>query len=145
MPLLHTSPTDLAWPSWMNARWPLWNDLVRDGEIDAGIRVEEYEEDGRWTIRAEAPGIDPQRDVEVTLRDSVLSISIQRRAEQHSGGRARRRSEFAYGSFSRTISLPAAANPDTVTATYEDGILEVTVPLDGERPGVRRIDVRSAK
>lgn len=145
MPLLHTSPTDLAWPSWMTARWPLWNDLVRDGEIDAGIRVEEYEEDGRWTIRAEAPGIDPQRDVEVTLRDSVLSISIQRRAEQHSGGRARRRSEFAYGSFSRTISLPAAANPDTVTATYEDGILEVTVPLDGERPGVRRIDVRSAK
>lgn len=145
MPLLHTSPTDLAWPSWMNARWPLWNDLVRDGEIDAGIRVEEYEEDGRWTIRAEAPGIDPQRDVEVTIRDSVLSISIQRRAEQHSGGRARRRSEFAYGSFSRTISLPAAANPDAVTATYEDGILEVTVPLDGERPGVRRIDVRSAK
>lgn len=145
MPLLHTSPTDLAWPSWMTARWPLWNDLVRDGEIDAGIRVEEYEEDGRWTIRAEAPGIDPQRDVEVTLRDSVLSISIQRRAEKHSGGRARRRSEFTYGSFSRTISLPAAANPDTVTATYEDGILEVTVPLDGERQGVRRIDVRSAK
>jgi hypothetical protein len=32
-----------------------------------------------------------------------------------------------------------------VTATYEDGILEVTVPLDGERQGVRRIDVRSAK
>jgi len=145
VPLLHASPTEPAWPSWLNARWPYWNDLVRDGEIDAGIRVEEYEEDGRWTIRAEAPGIDPQRDVEVTLRDSVLSISIQRRAEQHSGGRARRRSEFAYGSFSRTISLPAAANPDTVTATYEDGILEVTVPLDGERPGVRRIDVRSAK
>lgn len=141
MPLLHTTPTDLAWPSWASPRWPFWNDLARDEGVDAGIRVEEFEEDGTWVIRAEAPGIDPKRDAEVTVRDSVISISVQRRAEQHSGGRAKRRSEFAYGSFSRTMSLPAAANGDKVTATYGDGILEVRVPLDGERAGVRRIAI----
>ncbi len=145
MPLLHTSPPDLAWPSWLNTRWPHWNDLIRDGVHDAEIRVEEYEENGCWVVRAEAPGIDPDQDVEVTLRDAILSITIQRSAAQHSEGRARRRSEFAYGSFTRTVSLPASANPDKVTASYTDGILEVKIPLDGERAGVRRIDVRSAR
>lgn len=145
MPLMHTSPLDLTLPSWLNRGWPYWNDLVRDGVLDAEIRVEEFEEDGCWIIRAEAPGIDPQRDAEVTLRDSVLSISIQRRADQRADGRARHRSEFAYGSFARTVSLPAAANPDKVTATYEDGILEVRIPLSGERAGVRRIAVGGRK
>jgi HSP20 family protein len=143
MPLLHTSLPDTAWPSWLNSRWPIWNELVRDAAMDAEIRVEEYEEDGAWVVRAEVPGIDPERDVEVTVRDSVLSISVQRRSEQRSGGSTRRRSEFSYGSFTRTLSLPVAANADKVTASYEDGILEVRVPLDGERAGVRRIEVRS--
>ncbi|GAA2216205.1 Hsp20/alpha crystallin family protein [Nonomuraea monospora] len=102
------------------------------------VRVEDYIADGRYVLRAELPGIDPDKDVEVTVDGGMLHIRAEktrRSAEPH-------RSEFAYGSLSRTVALPATARTDDVKAVYKGGVLEVSVGLTEEKKaGGRRITV----
>jgi len=90
------------------------------------IRVESFMEDGRFVLRVELPGIDPEKDAEITVDHGRLTVAA-RREQQHQEAR---HSEFHYGSFSRSVLLPAGAKVDKTTATYTDGILEVTVPFD---------------
>ncbi|MCC9307906.1 Hsp20/alpha crystallin family protein [Kitasatospora sp. RB6PN24] len=101
------------------------------------IRVEEFDEEGSHVIQAELPGIDPARDAEITVVDGVLTIKAER-SEEH---REKQRSEFRYGSFTRSIPLPSQAREEDVRATYADGILTVTVPMDITRPTARRIEI----
>jgi HSP20 family protein len=89
------------------------------------MRVEEYLEEGRYVLRAELPGIDPSKDVEIILSGGVLTVRAERREER----KEEHRSEFHYGSFERRITVPPNANEDDVTATYANGILEVSVGL----------------
>lgn len=96
--------------------------------LGQAIRIEDYMEDGRYVIRAEIAGIDPDRDLEVTTSGGYLTIHAQRSASVED----KHRSEFRYGSFSRTVALPAGADPDDVTAGYAKGILTVRVGLKGE-------------
>jgi HSP20 family molecular chaperone IbpA len=76
-------------------------------------------------LRAELPGIDPEKDVEITVDDGVLTVKAERREEKKEGGR----SEFRYGSFARSVTLPAGADEENVAASYRDGILEVRTPI----------------
>ena len=102
------------------------------------MRVEDYIEEGRYVLRAEVPGIDPDKDVEITIDNGVLTVKAERREEKKEGGR----SEFRYGSFSRSATLPTGADPDDVTATYGDGILEVRVGIKPEtKPEAKRIAI----
>lgn len=89
------------------------------------MRVEDLVEDGRYIVRAELPGIDPAKDVEVTVARGILTIKAERR-EDESG---RRHTEFRYGTLTRSVALPASADERHVEAVYDNGILEVTVPL----------------
>ncbi|MDA0638283.1 Hsp20/alpha crystallin family protein [Nonomuraea sp. MCN248] len=101
------------------------------------VRVEDYIADGRYVVRAELPGIDPDKDVEVTVHGGMLHI----RAEKTRKTSEPHRSEFAYGSLSRTVTLPATARTDDVKAVYKDGVLEVSVGLAEEKEEGRRITV----
>lgn len=98
-------------------------------DSDRYVRVEEFERGGAYVVRAELPGVDPDRDIEVTLEGDYLTIHGERREEV----RERNRSEFRYGAFSRSLRLPAGAEAASIQATYRDGILEVVVPLGEER------------
>jgi len=98
------------------------------------IRVEEFIEDGHYVVRAELPGIDPEKQAEVTVGKGVLVI----RAERHEEHEGKYRSEFRYGAFSRQIPLPGAANADDVRATYRRGVLEVRVGLKEAEPAAAR-------
>lgn len=89
------------------------------------IRMEDYIKDGRYVIRAELPGVDPEKQVEVTVAGGVLTIRAERR-EEHEG---KNRSEFRYGTFSRQLTLPASADEDDVKASYDKGVLEISVGL----------------
>ncbi len=100
---------------------------LRDG--DRFVRVEDFERDGTYVVRAELPGVDPDQDIEVSLEGDYLTI----RGERHEEIREKNRSEFRYGSFSRSLRMPPGADASTVQATYRDGILEVVVPLGEER------------
>jgi HSP20 family protein len=102
------------------------------------MRVEDYVSENQYVVRAELPGIDPEKDVDITVDDGVLTIKAERREEKKEGGR----SEFRYGSYTRSVSLPAGADEDNVTATYRDGILEVQTPLKEEKkPEPKRIAI----
>jgi HSP20 family protein len=102
------------------------------------MRVEDYVSEGEYVVRAELPGIDPEKDVDITVDDGVLTIRAERREEKEEGGR----SEFRYGSFTRSVSLPAGADQEDISATYRDGILEVHTPLKEEtKPEPKRIAI----
>jgi HSP20 family protein len=87
------------------------------------MRCEEYVDDGRIVVRAELPGLDPEKDIEITVAHGTLTINAERR-EAH---RECTYSEFFYGKLGRTLTLPPGIGEDDVTATYRDGILEVRV------------------
>jgi HSP20 family protein len=106
------------------------------------IRIEDFVEGDHYMIRAELAGIDPEKDVEVTVGAGYLTIH----AERHDKTEGKHRTEFRYGSFSRSLSLPAQANPEDVKASYDHGILTVSVGLKAEKKEeVKKIEVKAAK
>jgi len=106
------------------------------------IRVEDFLADDRYTVRAELAGIDPAKDVEVTVGAGYLTIH----AERHDKTEGKHRTEFRYGTFTRSLPLPSTANEEDVKATYHDGILTISVGLRAEKKEeVKKIEVKAAK
>jgi len=130
---METARTPAIW-DWFGSTWPT---PLRMFEPQGVTRLEEFVQDGRYVLRTELPGIDPDRDVEITISEGVLNIHGERR-EEH---RDRQRSEFVYGSFSRSVTLPKGADPDDTRATYRDGILEVSVKLGEQKPDTHKVQV----
>lgn len=110
---------------------------VRMGWSDVFIPVEEFVEDGRHVVRADIPGVDPEKDLTVTVEDGYLVIHGERREEQHD----QHRSEVRHGSFSRRIALPRGCTGEDVKATYAQGVLTVSLPVDGETPEPLKIPI----
>lgn len=92
------------------------------------IKIVDMSHDDRFVIWAEAPGVDPERDIRITTRDGVMRLEIARNHQRHDTVR----SEFHYGTFARTVLLPSGADESSVDASYDEGIVEISVPL-GER------------
>lgn len=107
----------------------LWPDGLEDT-----LRVEEYREDGTLVIKADLPGIDPQKDVEVTLNDGTLRIAAERKQEETTEKKDFYRHELHYGTFARELQMPEGASEDDVEAAYKDGILEVRVHMTEPAP-----------
>lgn len=101
------------------------------------IRIEDETKDGIYELRAELPGVDPVEDVEITVRDGELTIKADRSQTSESNGR----SEFSYGSFERTVTLPAGADEDEIHAIYDRGILTISVPLGDDEPAEKHIEI----
>ena len=106
------------------------------------IRIEDFVEDDHYMVRAELAGIDPEKDVEITVASGYLTIH----AERSDVIERKHRSEFRYGSFSRTLALPASADEEAVTASYRDGILTISVGLKTEqKASAKKIEVTTGK
>ena len=106
------------------------------------IRIEDYTEDGHYVVRAEIAGIDPEKELEISVGAGYLSI----RAERSGHVEGKHRSEFRYGSFSRTLELPPGADADDVTAEYANGILTIKVAVKGEpKAVVKKVPVTVGK
>ena len=121
-------------PRWASRlEFPEWFDMplrMFDREhLDGWMRVEETRNKDHMVIRAEIPGIDPDKDVEITVADGLLTINAERREETKQESEGRTLSEFRYGSFHRVLEVPRDAKVSDVNATYKDGILTITVPL----------------
>lgn len=106
------------------------------------MRMEEHVANGRYVVRAELPGVDPAKDMEVSVAKGILTV----RAERHEDMQSQHRSEFRYGTFSRHIPLPITADTHDIKATYHWGILEVSIGLNDAEDGAagRRIPVQTA-
>lgn len=141
MSLIQRTRNDADWPAWFRTPAPdlfkNWSDLL-DG---SGIRIEEFREDGDLVIRAEMPGIDPDNDVEITVSDHALHLRAERKTESKTENTRGYRSEFRYGSFARSIRLPAGAKASDVKASYRDGILEVRLPVDTDEAESTKVPI----
>ena len=102
--------------------FPLWHDM------DDLLPIEEFREDGTLVVRADLPGIDPDKDVELTVSDGMLYIHAERREEKKREETGYLRRELRYGSLSRALPLPKGTTESDITAAYEAGILEIRVP-----------------
>jgi len=132
--------------SWL----PDWSDMWTDFPLWAGlrppvgthlIRLEDEMQDGHYLLRAELPGIDPAKDVEITVQDGELVIKAERSEKKEAKGR----SEFCYGSFTRSVTLPAGANEEDIKATYDNGILTVDVAVPKQAAAAEKhIEVKAA-
>jgi HSP20 family protein len=113
-----------------------------EGDLDSWLRVEEYREGDALVVKAEVPGIDPDKDVEITLLGNRLHIEVRREEKSEHKGKEGYRSEFRYGTFARSVTLPGGVRQDDVQASYHDGVLEVRVPVPEEPvAGSRRIPI----
>ena len=129
-----------TWPTWFDRPFtdlPLWKDLVGDSVL----KVEEYQTDGKMVVRAEMPGLDPEKDVEITVADGRLHVQAERRSETTTDDKKGYHSEFHYGMFERTLRLPSGATEKDIKATYTDGILEVSIPIDATELEAKRIPI----
>jgi HSP20 family protein len=106
------------------------------------MKVEERMDGDALVVRAEMPGIDPDKDVTISVTGNMLHLQAERRREEKHEEGGHVRSEFSYGSFRRILPLPVGATEDDVKATYKDGILEVRVPIDGKAAAARKVAVQ---
>lgn len=102
------------------------------------FRVEDYVEGGRYVVRAELPGLDPAKDISVTLDGDMLIISAERQEEV----KEEHRTEFRYGSLTRSMRLPAPVSEADVQARYDNGILEVSVPMPAGKQDTKKIEIK---
>ena len=106
------------------------------------LPVDITEKDGALLIKAAVPGIAPN-DLEISIENSVLSISGETKSESQSENEKIYRREVSYGAFSRSIRLPERLNFDQVSADFNHGMLTVTIPrIPEEKPLVVRVPVR---
>jgi HSP20 family protein len=114
-----------------------WMDLSWFPFTEPVIRIEDELDGHRYTVRAELPGTDPAKDVDITYVDGVLQLTVTRTAQQRDKGH----SEFRYGTFHRTLPLPAGAKAETLAAVYHGGVLEITVEIDETRLAGKHIPI----
>jgi HSP20 family protein len=118
---------------------------LTDWMTDEMIRVDEYQENETLVIRAELAGIDPDKDVEVTVSEGMLRIHAERREEDKSEGKGYLRHELRRGAFSRNLSLPKGVTEADITASYKHGILEIRIPMpEAKEPESTKIPVETA-
>jgi len=90
------------------------------------------ETDENFVLRADLPGL-TESDVNIELEDNVLTISGERKAEHEEHKEGYYRVERAYGSFSRSLTLPEGVDPERVSANFDRGVLEVRIPKPEQR------------
>src|SRR5919106_3701527 len=90
------------------------------------------ETENHLVLRADLPGMS-EDDLDIEIKDGVLTVSGERKAEQEQKEEGFYRVERAFGRFSRSLSLPEGVDADKVSADFDKGVLEVRVPKPEER------------
>jgi HSP20 family protein len=136
----YQAPNPAAWTTldrWSNLRdelnsffdTPFWSGFGRTGQLFTGWSpaLDLYESGDHFVAVVELPGM--RKDaIDISLHDGALTISGERKRESNDNGETAQRSERYVGTFRRSIALPTRVDPSKVTATYQDGILKVTLP-----------------
>ena len=113
---------------------PIKRFLDGDLTMTPSIKVEQFVDGSTLVVRAEVPGIDPDKDMDVSVSEGMLHIRAEREEQTEHRSKTGYRSEFRYGSFTRSIALPPGAREEDVTATYRHGVLEVRAPAPVTAP-----------
>jgi HSP20 family protein len=113
-----------------------------DGGNILAPRMDISEDDQSFKIVAEMPGARPE-DVEVMVEDDLLTIRAERTQERETNRRNYHLVERSMGVFQRSMRLPAPVDASKVQASFDNGVLTVTIPKDGSQARSRRVQVRS--
>jgi HSP20 family protein len=100
------------------------------------------ETEDHFVLRADLPGMG-EEDVKIEFENDVLTVSGERKAEHESKGEGYYRVERAFGSFSRSLTLPKGVDAEAVNAGFDRGVLEIRIPKPEERKP-RRIEIGGA-
>jgi HSP20 family protein len=100
------------------------------------------ETDKEIEITAELPGLE-EKDVQINVADNVLTIKGEKKGEKEQKDKDYRLLERSYGSFSRTLELPAGVDLDAIKASIDKGVLKVTVPKPAPAQ-IKKVEVKAA-
>ena len=133
------APNSAPWPAldrWSNLRdelnsffdMPFSSGFGRTGQLFTGWSpaLDLYESGDHFVAAVELPGM-RKEDIDISLHDGALTISGERKHESNNGETAQRTERYV-GTFRRSIALPTRVDANKVSATYQDGILKVTLP-----------------
>ncbi|GHA70132.1 Hsp20/alpha crystallin family protein [Pontibacter akesuensis] len=104
--------------------------------------VDACETEKGYEIEVSLPGV-KQEDISIDFQEGRLTITGERRLEKKEEGRRFHMLETQYGSFSRSFYLPDKVNPDQISASFENGVLLVSVPKDEQKTMKRQINISS--
>jgi HSP20 family protein len=125
----------------------LFNSFFDEGGSGAQRRwapaVDLVEREDSLVLKADLPGMS-EDDVQIEVRDNVLMISGERKAEHEEKENGYYRVERAFGHFSRSLQLPGGVDTSGIAASFENGVLEITIPKPEERKP-RRIEIGGSK
>ena len=123
-------------------RFPVFQEEMQAATWNPPVDV--LEEKDRIFVKVEVPGVD-ENNLKVTYEDGLLTVSGERQFERKDD-RNYHRIERAYGSFTRTFSLPRSVDAGQIVADYRNGILEISIPKREEaKPKQIAINVGSQK
>ena len=105
--------------------------------------VDVYEKDGNIVLKAELPGLDP-KDVDVRVENNILTLRGERRFDDEVKRDNYHRVERAYGTFTRSFTLPNAVDTNNIKADFKDGVLHVVLPKK-EEAKQRQIQINVGK
>ena len=119
----------------------------KNGEKDEAMTVAEWaplvditEDEKEYLIKAQLPEV-KKDDMKVSVQDGILTIAGERKSEKEEKNKKFHRVEWAYGSFSRSFTLPEDADADKVAGDFKDGVLKVHVPKS-EKAKPKKIEVK---
>jgi HSP20 family protein len=124
-------PFNADWDRWFNDRLPFAGAEDVD-EKEWYPVVDVFENDTEYKITAELPGMS-KKDIHVTMEDHVLTLKGERRYEHEEKDEKCHRLERAYGSFTRSFTLPGAVTEDGIQAKFKDGVLTLVLPKSEEK------------
>jgi HSP20 family protein len=101
--------------------------------------IESFFRDGSWIMRVELPGVDP-KDIDVSAVGNILTIRASRERRNEKGDQNYGYQELSYRTFERSVTLPSGVKSDQINARYQNGVLELSMPMPVELAG-RKIPV----
>jgi HSP20 family protein len=119
-------PFKMDWSAWSNM------ETYRNGRFP---KTDIFEKDNKIIIRSELPGV-KKEDLDISLKDDVLSIKASTRHEEERDEDECHRREISRGEYQRSFRLPGIINSDKIKSSFKDGILELEIPK--EKPAKRR-------
>ncbi len=113
-------------------------------DMGALPRLDVSEDEKAVTVTAELPGMN-EKEVELLLTEKTLTIKGEKKMEKEDEGKEYYRSERSYGTFCRSLTLPAPVDRDKVEALFKNGVLKVTLPKTGETlQATKKIEVKTS-
>lgn len=122
-------------------KWPMMLG-ARGGEELIAPQFDVHETDSAITIEAELPGVD-EKDVDVTFANGILTVKGQKKAEREEKKKNYYVSERTFGSFERSVRLPASVDDGKISAQFEKGVLKIVASKRPDAvPPERKIEIK---